>query len=203
MSGFEELTHGRYLLKTGPRGLMWQARAYLKDRQVGQNHVADSKGEALDSLRAYLDERDSQISVGRGPDGSPSALEYAEAFDLLGKLPAAYEAMLEAHLEAPDHCITATQLAEAAGYENYNAANLHYGTLGQMVALEIGYNPPCRTSDGSTIWTGALAVPGNRKGADDADWQALYARGDDGHFLWRLRPQVVEALRGKPLPPAK
>lgn len=196
MAGFEELTHGPYLIKAGRRGLMWQARAYLNDRQVGQNQVADTKDEALASLRDYLDKRDLVISAGRGPDGSPSALEYAEAFDRLGKLPAGYEAMLEAHLDAPNHCITATQLAEAAGYENYNAANLHYGTLGQMVALEIGYNPPRRKSDGSTIWTGALAVPGNRKSADDDDWQALYSRGDDGYFLWRLRPQVVEALRG-------
>lgn len=193
---FEELTHGRYLIKTGPRGLMWQARAYLNDRQVGENHVADSQEEALSSLRDYLDNREIQVAAGRGDDGAPSAIEYAEAFGRLGKLPASYEAMLDAHLNAPDYCITATQLAEAAGYENHSAANLHYGTLGQMLAVEVGYNPPRRRTDGSTIWTGALAVPGNLKSAGDDDWQALYALGDDGYFVWRLRPQVIEALRG-------
>ena len=194
---FQEIAHGKYLIKFGPRGQLSQAKAFINDRQVGQTFVADSEDEALSDLRAYLDGREGQIAAGRSADGAPSAIEYAEAFDRLGKLPAGYEAMLEAHLNAPDCCITATQLAEAAGYENYNAANLHYGTLGQMIAEEIGYNPPRRKTDGSTIWTGALAVPANLQGEEDTDWQSLYARGDEGHFLWRLRPQVVEALAGE------
>lgn len=192
---FQELTHGRYLIKTGPRGRLWQARAFLNERQVGETQVRDTEEEALSVLREYLDDRENQIAVGRGEDGAPSAIEYAEAFGRLGKLPAAYEAMLDAHLNAPDHCITATQLADAAGYENYNAANLHYGKLGQMLAEELNYNPPLR-EDGTVIWTATIAGWDEAADTDRLD-RAMQRREDDGHFEWIMRPQVVEALRGR------
>jgi len=129
---FKELEHGNYLIKAGARGLMWQARAFLNGRQVGEIQVADTEEEAVQLLAQYLNHRDQQIALGRGADGSPSALEYAEAFGRI-TMSDGQEAMLLAHLNAADHCITATELAEAAGYENYNAANLQYGKLGQML----------------------------------------------------------------------
>jgi hypothetical protein len=101
--------------------------------------------------------------------------------------------MLDAHLNAPDHCITATQLAEAAGYENYNAANLHYGTLGEMVSKETGYIPR-RTTTGPTISTYALATDA-RETCPDAARRLAADHGDE--FVWHLRPQVVEALSGR------
>jgi hypothetical protein len=122
-------------------------------------------------------------------------MEYAEAFARLGKLPAGYEAMLQAHLNAPDHCITATQLAEAAGYENYNAANLHYGRLGQLLAQELNYNPPKR-EDGTEIWTATLAWPDGEADVESMT-RAVERRFDDGHFEWPLRRQVIEALQGR------
>lgn len=192
---FQETKHGQYLIKFGPRGQLWQARAFIHDRQIGETCVADSRDEALSKLRAYLDNRDRLIATGRGADGAPSAIEYAEAFGRLGKLPAGYEAMLDAHLNAPDFCITATQLAEAAGYENYNAANLHYGKLGQTLAEELNYNPPTR-EDGSVIWTATIA--GWDEDLDIGKIQrAMERRVDDGHFEWIMRSQVVEALTGK------
>jgi len=192
---FQETAHGKYLIKFGPRGQLCQAKAFINDRQIGETIVADSEEEALSDLRAYLDNRENQIAAGRGTDGAPSAMEYAEAFDRLGKLPAGYEAMLEAHLNAPDYCITATQLAEAAGYENYNAANLHYGRLGQMLAEELSYNPPKR-EDGSVIWTATIAWPDGEPDIEQLV-RAAERRLDDGHFEWIMRPQLVEALKGK------
>jgi hypothetical protein len=190
---FQETTHGRYLIRFGPRGQLFQAKAFINDRQIGETVVADDQKEALSNLRAYLDNRESQIAASRGSDGSPSTIEYAEAFVRLGKLPAGYEAMLDAHLNAPDHCITATQLAEAAGYENYNAANLHYGRLGQLLAEEMNYNPPIR-DDGSVIWTATIA---GWDGEVDLNrlTRAMERRENDGHFEWIMRPQVVQALR--------
>ena len=46
-------------------------------------------------------------------------------------------AMLRAHYEAPGRKITATQLAQAAGFANFSAANLQYGLLGAMLFAEI------------------------------------------------------------------
>lgn len=192
---FDEITHGKYIIRAGPRGLMWQARAFLNGRQVGKNSVADSQGEAVSGLLSFLDEREEQVSAGRGSDGSPLAIEYAEAFDRLGKLPAGYEAMLKAHLNAPDYCITATQLAEAAGYENYNSANLHYGKLGQMLAEELNFNPRTR-EDGTPIWTATIAGWDDDVDVDKLG-RAMERRENDGHFEWIMRPQVVEALQGR------
>ena len=191
---FDEISHGRYVIRTGPRGLMWQARAFLNGRQVGETEVAETQDEAIASVRDAVDTRESEIRAGKGADGSPSAREYAEAFGRI-HISDGQEAMLRAHLNAPDHCITATQLAEAAGYENYSAANLQYGKLGQAIAAELNYNPPTR-DDGTVIWTAAIA--GWDENADiEKLGRAMERREDDGHFEWIMRPQVVEALQGK------
>jgi hypothetical protein len=192
---FKESAYGRYIIRSWPLGQLWQARAYINERQIGDKQTADDSETAATQLKAYLDSREAQMTAGRGEDGSPSALEYAEAFDRLGKLNVGYEAMLDAHLNAPDYCITATQLAEAAGYENYSGANLHYGKLGQMLAEELNYNPPTR-DDGTVIWTATIAG-----WDDDVDLGKLLRaeerRHDDGHFEWIMRPQVIEALQGR------
>lgn len=193
MSRFEQTSHGRYIIRSGPGGGGWQARALQGKRPIGDVQTGNSREGAIQKVRELLDSREADIIASRGADGSPSAREYAEAFGRIGKLPQSYEAMLDAHLDAPNLLITATELAAAAGFENYNAANLHYGKLGLMLSEEIGWQPP-RRNDGTPIWTGVLATPGNMHSADETDWEELYARGDDGQFQWRLRPQVVQAL---------
>lgn len=189
---FQEKAHGPYLIKHGPRGLISQAKAFLNGKPIGDTVEADSEELAIAELQARLDDRDAQIAAGRGDDGTPSALEYAEAFNRIA-MSAGQEAMLQAHLDAPDHCITATQLADAAGYENWSAANLQYGLLGQKLAEEMNYNPPLR-ADGSTIWTATIA--GWDESPDHAKLdRAMERREDDEHFEWLMRPQVVEALK--------
>jgi hypothetical protein len=60
----------------------------------------------------------------------PSVQAYKDAFlaieDRIGER---YRALIQAHYHAPEHTITARQLAEAVGFRNFNAANLHYGRL--------------------------------------------------------------------------
>jgi hypothetical protein len=187
----QETAYGRYIIRSWPLGQLWQARAYVNDRQIGDKQTADDAETAVTRLKSYLDSREAEMSSGRGKDGSPSALEYAEAFDRLGRLNAGYEAMLDAHLNAPDYCITATQLADAAGYENYNAANLHYGTLGDLVAKETGHT---RRKDGRSIATYALATDASQT-CTDAARRLAADHGDE--FVWHLRPQVVDALSGR------
>jgi hypothetical protein len=41
--------------------------------------------------------------------------------------------MLQAHYNAPQHTITATQLTQALGYESFPAANLQYGLFAKRV----------------------------------------------------------------------
>ena len=41
--------------------------------------------------------------------------------------------ILRVHYQAPDHTVTATQIAEALGYKNWGGANLQYGILAAIL----------------------------------------------------------------------
>jgi predicted HNH restriction endonuclease len=114
-------------------------------------------------------------------DSIPSAQRYRKAFLALGEsLPASYRAMLVAHFKAPAHTITTKQLAKRVGYANYNAAVLHYGTLGGLLCDELDFTPSVTDPNGDPIATFVLA---------DAPRQRT-----SGELQWTMRPQVVEAL---------
>jgi hypothetical protein len=191
----EREVYGRHLIKSWEMGKLWQARAFLGEHQVGETIVSDERDEAIRRIKAALDQREILLTAGKGEDGSPSAIEYAEAFARLGRLPPSYEAMLDAHLAAPDYSITATQLAEAAGFENYNAANLHYGKLGEMLSRELGWLPPKR-DNGDYIWTAVIAGWPGEPSLAELD-RAMQRADATNHFEWQMRPQVVQALSSK------
>lgn len=90
--------------------------------------------------------------------------------------------MLQAQYSMPNHTITATQLADAVGFHNYNATNLQYGTLGKEIATYIGYEPPKR-KNGEHIWFWVLS-----SGNDTSDSTV------DGHYEFVMRPEFVKAL---------
>jgi hypothetical protein len=99
-------------------------------------------------------------------------------------LPPSHFGMLRAHCRAPETKITATQLAIAADYENYNAANLQYGTLAFNVAGALGFTPEARRVDGSLCWWTTLAFSEENQ-----------AEENTGHFQFIMRPELVTALR--------
>ncbi len=100
----------------------------------------------------------------------PSVNEYRSAFIHLNCIPNSYVAMLRAHQNAPNQDITATQLAQAVGYQNFNAANLHYGKLGRYLGEIMGLNPEMMVS-------------------------VLVTFEYDGYeWHWLMRPQVLQAL---------
>jgi hypothetical protein len=99
-------------------------------------------------------------------------------------LPSSHFAILRAQSRAPGTAITATQLAEAAGYENYNAANLQYGTLAFNVAGILGFTPQLMHRDGRLCWWTTLSVAGEG---------AAYDNAQQFHFV--MRPELVQALR--------
>lgn len=196
-SDFQSEAFGKYIIRSGFNAGVWQARALRGHQVVGDTQSGDTRQAAIEAVKANLSARDAAIRAERGRDGSPSALEYAEAFDRIGRLPKGHEAMLDAHLKAPDHLITATQLADAAGYANWSAANLQYGKLARRLAEELDYNPPLR-DDGTPIWTYALATSPDEGDLSPDRFLAALARGlEEPHFEWHLRPQVAEVLAGR------
>jgi len=94
--------------------------------------------------------------------------------------------MLKAHCLADGHCLTATQLAAAADFANYSAANLQYGFLGKALGQRLGFTPAMR-HNGEPVWTSVLAT-----GQSPTDSAA------NEHFIWTMRPEVVEALMSLP-----
>jgi hypothetical protein len=99
-------------------------------------------------------------------------------------LPTSHFTMLRAQCRAPNTAITATQLAEAAGYESYHAANLQYGTMAFNLAGILGFTPQLMHRDGSLCWWTTLSVAGEGAAYEDAQ---------QFHFV--MRPELAQALR--------
>jgi len=98
-------------------------------------------------------------------------------------LPDGHLTMLKAQCKNESGKITSTKLAEAAGYENYNAANLQYGTLAFNLAAFLDYTPPKR-KDGSSMWWTTLSY--SLDGSCEPE---------TGQFQFIMRPELVAALR--------
>lgn len=112
---------------------------------------------------------------------SPKAAEYVLAFQkILGSLPDSYITMLKAHYMAPNRTITSSQLADACAFHNYNAAVLHYGTLGSRLYEQLPISLP-KHKDGSPVYTYMLATGGDSSQAG-SEW------------AWKMRPEVADAI---------
>ena len=162
--------------------------AYFRNEYVGRvsksgEVLFEVKGTGIDNnlqqLRVFVDERLAQLTAPGVK--APEVQGYIDAFTrIVKKLSAGHAAMLKAHYEAPEQTITATELAAAANYRNYSAANLQYGIVGKALFDELPIPLPTR-KDGTPIYTFALAEAGERS-------------GDEDHWHWKMRPQVATAL---------
>ena len=118
-------------------------------------------------------------------NGIPSAAEFAEALTAVITDPKSkYWDMLKAHCNAPDRMMTATGLADAAGYAHFSAANSHYGRLGHNIADFLNFTPPGRYKNGGILWITALVI-------EDFD----YDPDENGHWRHQLRPELAAALK--------
>lgn len=123
--------------------------------------------------------------IGTSSTSIASAEQFKKALLIVRdkNLPSSHFAMLRAQCRAPSATITATQLAAAAEYENYNAANLQYGTLAMNVAAALGYTPEEKHADGSPCWWTTLSYSNEDQ-----------AEENTGHFQFIMRPELVTAL---------
>ena len=81
--------------------------------------------------------------------------------------------MLRVHYHAPNKQITARQLADAVGFQNYGGANLQYGLLGGLLGSVLGLS----SRHSSVLATGIDA-----------------GEEDNPEFLFVMRPQLAAAL---------
>lgn len=189
-----EEKYGRFSIKSGRLKTSWAANGFRRKELVAKA-TGSTRADAIEQVKAGLDKLAAVAQEACDAEGAPTAAVYEEALLAISPLNKSYRSMLAAHLHAPDRLLSATKLAEAAGYRSYSGANLHYGKLGYLIAQEIGFAPPTR-EDGTPIWTCAIA----RDPAADLDVEfnglvALALRHMDApHFEWQMRPQFAEAL---------
>lgn len=156
----------------------FKGRVY-KDKQTVHECEGTSISGMQESLKSFIDDRLEQIAEQR--ETPPNGEEYVRAFHkILEGLSDGHCAMLKAHYYAEGQTITATQLAKAAGYANYSAANLQYGLVGFALNEELPIRLPIG-ADGKPIATYALADPGQQKGSQE-------------HWTWKLKPGVAYAI---------
>jgi hypothetical protein len=157
----------------------WLGRV-AKNKKVLADIEGDSKEAVHESLKEIVDSIIAEKLGNRG-DASPAAQEYIDAFNaIMSKIHDGQFAMLKAHYHATDRTMTATQLAEAAGYAGYESANLQYGKLGDKLNAELNMDLP-KNMNGTRIATFVLA-DGQRIAADEREWH------------WTMRPEVAEAV---------
>lgn len=77
---------------------------------------------------------------------------------------------------------TATELAEAAGWSDYAAANLHYGTLGKNVGRHLGLTFRRYEKHDREFFISAIAQEHRVQGRKGATW------------AFELHPEFLEAL---------
>jgi len=70
-----------------------------------------------------------------------------------------------------------TKLAKKVGYKNFNAANLHYGKLAQIVGKELGF------SGTGNCWVTVFIEFIHPAESESGQWELL------------LRPEVAEAWK--------
>ncbi|MBJ6749884.1 hypothetical protein [Geomonas anaerohicana] len=97
-----------------------------------------------------------------------------------GSLSATDIKMLTAQYRARHSTITATELAKAAGFSHYSAANIHYGKLAHRIADRLGFNPPKGGSDGRALYWTALSYSESKPA---------------GEFRFIMRPELAKALK--------
>lgn len=111
-----------------------------------------------------------------------TAVEVRQSFlNIESRLSSGQKAMLRQHLKAENMCLTATQLAKAAGYKQYSGANLQYGLLGAMLYGEMPRVLPLR-ANGTPIMTFMIA--------EDVDM----TQSSEEQWIWRMRKDIAEGL---------
>jgi hypothetical protein len=94
-----------------------------------------------------------------------------------------YLEMLKANYFAPEHTITAGQMATAVGYANWSSANVQYGKFAGAIAQKLGHVSGQLEGVAGAVTPDVAILVSFHDGA---------TTGEEVH--WRLLPAVVQAL---------
>jgi hypothetical protein len=135
----------------------------------------DTREAAYDEMQRLLGIQQLEKAKALGA-GAPQPEQVATAFRFLWQhMHDKQQAMLKALYKHRE--LSATQLAEAAPYRSYSAANLWLGVAGAMFAQECPRGDLLQNSDESPVAT---------------SW---FCTWNEGPRTWSLRPEVAEGMR--------
>jgi hypothetical protein len=157
------------------RGFLWHGG------KVIENDAASSLDDAWEKVFGRLYEHLSVEAEARR-DVPSSEAEAQQAFmNISSRLSIGQKAMLREHLSAKGRRLTATQLAAAAGYKGFSAANLQYGLLGAMLYGEMPRPLPLN-KNGKPAMTFMIA-----DGVDNNE-------GTADQWIWAMRDDIASGL---------
>jgi hypothetical protein len=156
------------------------AAVYLgKSSATSDRFRSERIEDAVALAKRWVDQKYAASAESRRAAHIATTQEYVDA--LTARPPKDNEvAMLKAH--AARQIMTAGQLAEAAGYQSFSSANVHYGTLGRELS-EILHLTPKMRSDGTSIWTSVLADGIDPSGELSPEYK------------WQMHPELIDALK--------
>jgi predicted HNH restriction endonuclease len=171
------ITYGRFQINAGilngkPRAMAVQGTTRILERDGMDLDTA------IASAKAGLDELEASRRKQRKAPYIGTVDDYVGAFQTI-KLGEREKRMLHAHAHTEGRTLTATQIANAAGYEGHQQTNSQYGKLARRVAEAAGL-ARIDGEDGEDAWTFALATGEREEGE---------------HWRWTMHPEVFDALR--------
>jgi 5-methylcytosine-specific restriction protein A len=107
----------------------------------------------------------------------PATDEYRRALARLGMLSDLHLRLLRAHYFAPEHKATATELAQAVGFDNWRPVNLQYGLLGEKLRVALNYAPGDHAQASYSL--ASFVPPGEEA---NSEW------------VWVMHPELAQAL---------
>jgi len=179
-TNYSRLTIGKFLITFGEKQNECKYLISLNDERVNKG-ICPSKVEAIKTVEDFISTYKKNM-LSKRVDGIPTPQEFAEALSSVKPSDAQWE-MLKAHYHAPNKKLTSSQLAEAAGFQHFYAANTQYGTLGGLIARHLGITPPGKYKDGKPLWITTITLENSKS-----------IESDTGHYQHILRNEVAEAL---------
>lgn len=123
--------HSEAVLVLRDKGYTWREIAqFLGERGISADHTS--------IFRLVSKTKEKKTKMPTNTSIPVTAADYQKALSSIA-ISDQQRAMLKAHYHALNRSITYTELAKAANYADYGAANLQYGQLGRSLGEAIGY----------------------------------------------------------------
>lgn len=104
---------------------------------------------------------------------TPSSEQFAAALQCV-RISQLQREMIKLHYQAPEHTLTATQMANSLGYPHHSVSNGNYGKLGRLVGKALAWIPPTDSDLGVAVL-------------------CTFTKPEE-HWHWIMRPEVADAI---------